>query len=334
MSPLCAALLLNCCAASAEPLALPTQWEYTAPLVLPEKREALPSHAQKDPTVVFADGRWHLFMTIKCADRTITEYCSFARWAEADSAPRTVLDLADGKYWCAPQVFFYRPHGLWYLIYQVGIPNSRKMWVAYSTTKDIADPKSWTRAQPALDGGPTDPRTEGGLDYWMVADDQRMYLFYTTDNGKLWRLSTPLSQFPHGLGDLKLVYQGDIFEASHTYRLLGRDQWLTIIESNPGGRRYYRALVADRLDGDWTMLDAGEAKPFVGAANCRPAADVAAWTDNISHGELLRAANDETLPVDPANLQLLFQGALQSEKAGVGYSAIPWRLGLATPRRD
>jgi len=326
-----ALLLVGCAVGAPEPLALPTAWQYTAPLVRPEDRAELRSHAQKDPTVVFHEGRWHLFMTIKCADRTVTEYCSFARWEEADRAPRTVLPLADSKYYCAPQVFFFRPHGLWYLIYQVGMPGSQKMWVAYSTTKDIADPTSWTKAQPALDGGPGDPRQEGGLDYWMIADSQRMYLFYTSLNGKLWRLSTPLEQFPSGFGDLKLAYQGDIFEASHTYRLQGRDQWLTFIEANPGGRRYFKAFVADRLDGAWTPLADSEAKPFAGAANCGPAADATAWADNISHGELLRASNDETLTIDPSDWRLLFQGALQSEKAGIGYGAIPWRLGILTP---
>lgn len=332
MTSLSALLLMATSAMAAnEPLALPAAWEYTAPLVRPEPRELLPSHAQKDPTVVFHEGRWHLFMTIKCADRTITEYSSFARWEDADQAPRTVLTVCDSKYFCAPQVFFYRPHGLWYLIYQMGVPGAKKMWVAYSTTKDIADPQSWTKAAPALDGGPADPRIEGGLDYWMIADSQKMYLFYTTDNGKMWRLSTPLDQFPRGWGDLKLALWGDIFEASHTYRLAGREQWLTIIEANPGGRRYYKAYVADRLDGDWTPVADSEAKPLAGARNARPAAGVTAWTDNISHAELLRAGNDETLTVDPSDWRLLFQGATQAEKAGVGYGAIPWRLGILTP---
>ena len=58
-----------------------------------------------------------------------------------------------------------------------------------------------------------------------------------------------------------------------------------------------------------------------------------AWplTDNISHGELIRAGNDETMTVDPRNLRFVFQGALESEKAGIGYGQIPWRLGLLTP---
>ena len=72
------------------------------------------------------------------------------------------------------------------------------MWVAYSTTTDIADPSSWTRAAPILDGGSDDPRPEGGLDYWIICDDARAYLFFTSLNGKLWRAWTKLADFPQG----------------------------------------------------------------------------------------------------------------------------------------
>jgi len=56
---------------------LPAMWEYTAPLITPEKRTEEPSRAQKDPTLVFHDGRWHVFMTVKLPGRTAIEYCSF-----------------------------------------------------------------------------------------------------------------------------------------------------------------------------------------------------------------------------------------------------------------
>ncbi|MDH7570729.1 MAG: hypothetical protein QHJ73_14205, partial [Armatimonadota bacterium] len=47
-------------------LVLPPAWHYSGPLITPEKRSADPSVAQKDPTVVYAGGKWHVFMTIKC----------------------------------------------------------------------------------------------------------------------------------------------------------------------------------------------------------------------------------------------------------------------------
>ena len=312
-------------------LRLPAAWQYTAPLILPEDRPTNRSVAQKDPTIVFAGGKWHVFMTIKLKGVSPIEYCSFDKWENAHKAPRTILKIADSKYYCAPQVFYFAPHRKWYLIYQVGVPGKKRMWIAYSTTTDIADPGSWTKARSVFRSDEEDPRREGGLDYWVICDRQRAYVFLTTLNGKLWRMWTKLEDFPHGFGHLALALRADIFEASHTYTLKGLGKYLTVIEANPGGRRYYKAYLADRLDGKWTPLADSERRPFAGAANVRPAPGVAAWADNISHGELIREGSDQTLTVDPQNLRFVFQGALQKEKAGIGYGRIPWRIGILTP---
>ena len=313
----------------AEEFQLPSAWTYSAPLIAPEKREENPSHAQKDPTVVFHNGKWHVFMTVKLPKSSRIEHCSFEKWEDADTAPRTILPVSDSSYYCAPQVFFFTPHNKWYLIYQMGVPNSKKMWVAYSTTDDITNPLSWTRAKPMLDGGPDDPREAGGLDYWIICDDQRAYLFLTSLNGKMWRLWTKLEDFPHGFDHCEVALQAKIFEASHTYRLKGMNKYLTVIEEN--GRRYYKAYIADRLDGKWTPLADTVDRPFAGWKNVRPAEGVEAWTDNISHGELIRDGVDQTLTVDPNNLRFIFQGMWNKDKSGKGYGAFQWRIGMLTP---
>ncbi|NLF73289.1 MAG: glycoside hydrolase [Candidatus Anammoximicrobium sp.] len=307
----------------------PGMWEYSAPLIGPERRDTDPSHAQKDPSVVFYGGKWHVWMTVKLPKKSVIEYCSFARWKDADRSPRTILKVSDGDYYCAPQVFYFSPHKLWYLIYQVGVPGVQKMWVAYSTTANVADPASWTRARPILDGGENDPRREGGLDYWIICDDQRAYLFLTSLNGKLWRLWTKLEDFPRGFAHCELALQAEIFEASHTYRLQGLDKYLTIVEEN--GRRYYKAYLADRLDGPWTPVADTAERPFAGWRNVRPAAGVAPWTDNISHGELIRDGYDQALTVDPGDLRFVFQGMWDKDKSGKTYGQYPWRIGIATP---
>lgn len=46
----------------------------------------------------------------------------------------------------------------------------------------------------------------------------------------------------------------DLFEASYTYRLQGTGRYLTVVEAQAGSRRYYKAYLADRLDGTWTPL--------------------------------------------------------------------------------
>lgn len=308
---------------------VPTLWAYSAPLISPEKRDDNPSRAQKDPTVVFYGGKWHVFMTVKLPGRSAIEYCAFEKWQEANSSQRTILQIADSDYYCAPQVFFFTPHKKWYLIYQMGVPGAGKMWVAYSTTEDISAPGSWTRAKPILDGGEKDPRQVGGLDYWIICDNERAHLFLTSLNGKMWRLWTHIEDFPRGFDHCELALNARIFEASHTYKLKGRDQYLTLIEEN--GRRYYKAYLADRLDGAWVPVADTAERPFAGWQNIHPAPGVEPWTDNVSHGELVRDGYDQTLTVDPDGLRFIFQGMWDRDKSGRGYGQFQWRIGMLTP---
>lgn len=310
-------------------LKLPGRWEYSSPLISAEDREAERSRAQKDPTIVFHEGRWHLFMTVKLPGRSAIEHCSFTTWKEAQDSKRTLLPVSDSDYFCAAQVFFFRPHNKWYLIYQMGVPDSKKMWVAYSTTSDIADPLSWTKACPILDGGAKDSRTVGGLDYWIICNKTKAYLFFTSLNGKMWRMETDVDSFPQGFRNCQVALSGPVFEASHTYKIKDKPRYLTIIEQK--GRRHFKAYVANRLDGKWVPLADTEHRPFAGFHNVKPASGVSFWADNISHGELIRHSNDERLVIDPDNFQLLFQGMLEQDKKRKGYGEFNWRLGLLTP---
>jgi hypothetical protein len=66
------------------------------------------------------DGRWHLFITVRGTPRSRRiDYLSFERWEEANQATRHTLTCREG-YFCAPQVFFFRPHRRWYLVVQTG----------------------------------------------------------------------------------------------------------------------------------------------------------------------------------------------------------------------
>ncbi len=309
----------------------PSHWYYSAPLIAPEARKEESSRAQKDPTVVFHEGRWHVFATVKLPGRSAIEHCSFSDWKDANASRRTLLNISDSDYFCAPQVFYFRPHKKWYLVYQMGVPNAKKMWVAYSTTDEINDPDSWTRAKPMLDAGPTDPRVVGGLDYWIICDEKKAHLFFTSLNGKMWRMWTDISQFPRGFDHCEVALQAKVFEASHTYRVKGTDKYLTLIEQK--GRRYFKSYIADALSGPWRPLADTEAKPFAGMNNIQPAIGVQPWTDNVSHGELVRASNDETLTIDPTDWRFIFQGMMEKDKKEKGYGSLQWRIGMLTPRK-
>jgi hypothetical protein len=124
-----------------------------------------------------------------------------------------------------------------------------------------------------------------------------------------------------------MALQADIFEASHTYRIRGRDQYLTLIEAQAPGRRYYKTYLADSLDGPWRGLADSLEQPFAALENVIQPDP--AWTESISHGELLRASNDQRLEINPSGLRFLFQGAGETEYSGSGgYGKIPWHLGI------
>lgn len=300
-------------------------WKASAPLIDVEaqRSEADPHVALKDPSVVFHDGRWHIFATLRMkSGKVCMQYLNFTDWAQANTAPRTTISFTE-RYHCAPQVFYFTPQRRWYLIYQLTDPaHTPAMGPYFSTTDNLADPKSWTPPQLMV----TNPAAkEKWIDFWVICDAEKAHLFYTSDDGHMWRRETRIGDFPFGWSEEKLVLQGDIFEASHTYKVKGREQYLTIIEALAPGRRYYQAYVADRLDGEWRPLAATIAKPFAARENIRQAPE---WTNSISHGELIRTGVDEHMEVDPAHLQFLFQGVNEPDYRGSKYGGIPWRLGL------
>ncbi len=307
------------------------RWTMTPPLVAPADRPEDPCHAIKDPSVVFSGGRWHLFTTIRSQKRTHQiEYLSFGDFRDAAKGERRVLKIHDG-YFCAPQVFYFEPGKKWYLLYQAPSPVEKDQQApTFSTTADIADPDSWARPEALIPARP--PGVERWIDFWVICDDTTAHLFFTSLDGKMWRTGAPLADFPRGWDRPRVALEGDIFEASHTYRLKGLGKYLTLVEAQgPGGRRYYKAYLAERLDGKWTPAGATYDRPFASARNCRDAAGSVHWADSVSHGELLRAGADQRLEVDPSSPRFLFQGVTDGERAGKGYGQIPWRLGLLDP---
>ena len=150
------------------------------------------------------------------------------------------------------------------------------------------------------------------LDFWVICDAAKAHLFYTSLDGNMWRSETPLGSFPHGWSEPEVAIRGDIFEASHTYRVRGGGKYLTIVEAQGDRRRYYKAYLAEQLEGPWKGLADRLEQPFAAPSNVQQAPE---WTTNISHGELLRAGNDETLEIDPAKVRFLFQGTATTNTA-------------------
>lgn len=305
------------------------KWQAGPPLIAGEKGGEDPDVALKDPTFVQVDGRWHLFATHRRASGKVDmQYLTFTDWAEAGKAPRQSLPLHN-QYHCAPQVFWFSPQKKWYLIYQLGDKTRPlKFGPYFSTTENIADPASWTKPQPMISELPEGGTKTKWLDFWVICDAEKAHLFYTSDDGHFWRRETAKSAFPLGWSKPVLMLQDtpdELFEASHTYKLKGRNQYLTLIEAVGKGFRYYKAWVAEKLEGPWKPLAATLDKPF--AATSVNVTQSEVWTHSISHGELVRSSNDETLEVDPAELRFVFQGVDAAGYHGT-YGGIPWKIGI------
>jgi len=298
-------------------------WQASGPLLAADTKAADAQVSVKDPTLVWDEGRWHVFTTVRMLSGKVDiGYLSFTDWREAEKAPRQVLHLHD-QYYCAPQVFFFTPQRRWYLIYQMADEKGKPAFgPAFSTTERLSDPRSWSKPKPLLENGPEEPKW---LDFWVICDLRKAHLFYTSLDGRMWRCETKRSEFPAGWSAPQLALEADIFEASHTYKVKGREQYLTIVEAQGDGRRYYKAYVADRLEGQWKGLSETLEKPFAAFSNVRQEKP---WTANISHGELVRDGVNEMMEVDPAGIRFVFQGASDAEYRGNPYGKIPWRLGI------
>ena len=304
-------------------------WKTGSALVTPKEHSGRRWIAVKDPSIVRYEGMWHLFCSVRSDDGGISvQYSSFADWKDADTAKRHMLRLNDG-YFGAPQVFYFSEHRKWYLVAQAADeswdPPFQAVW---SSTEDITDPDSWSPLTPLYAKKPDN--VKAWLDFWVICDDVRAYLFFTSLDGKMWRAGAPLDRFPGGWSKPVVALRGDIFEASHTYKLKGQDKYLTVIEAQHGhGWRYQKAYIADRLDGQWRPLAADRDKAFASMNSVRHPEE--RWTDSVSHGELIRDGYDQKLEVDPAHLKFVFQGAADRQRSGKNYGQVPWRLGILEP---
>lgn len=288
----------------------------------------------KDPTVVYFNGRWHVYATVAdTAGNWNIVYLNFTDWAQAASALQYYLDTVPapdlGGYKAAPQLFYFRPQNKWYLVYQAGPPQ-------YSTADDPGRWQSWTQPKNFFKEEPAvvvqNKGSGGWLDFFVICDDIHCYLFFTDDNGHLYRAQTAVEDFPDGFGNTAIVLsdtRDNLFEAGAHYKIKGANKYLTLIEAfGPTGRRYYRAWTADSLDGAWTPLAAEWKNPFAGMMNVTFPADT--YMLDVSHGELIRDGYDETMTIDTCRLQFLYQSVDLTASGGLVYSQLPYRLGLLT----
>ncbi|MEV6551077.1 non-reducing end alpha-L-arabinofuranosidase family hydrolase [Streptomyces sp. NPDC051597] len=311
--------------------ALPSsfRWSSSGPLIAPKPDAGHNIAGIKDPSVVYYNGKYHVFASTASAAGYNLVYLSFSDWSQAGSATHHYLDRTaiGAGYRAAPQVFYNAPQRLWYLVYQTGN-------ASYSTNPDISNPNGWSAPRNFYSSMPDIIRKNIGngywVDMWVICDNANCYLFSSDDNGHLYRSQTTVGQFPNGFTNTVIAAQDSrnaLFEASNVYKVQGTNQYLLLVEAiGSDGRRYFRSWTAGSLAGSWTPLAASESNPFARANNVTFPAG--AWSRDISHGEMIRAGYDQTLTIPSCRLQYLYQGL--NPNAGGDYNSLPWRLGLLT----
>ncbi len=306
-------------------------WTTTGPIIVPKSDASHDLVAVKDPTIVRYNGRWHVYASsVGRGGIYGMVYTSFADWADAPKANLYYMSKTPGfdTYVAAPQLFYFTPKKKWFLIFQSGPP-------MFSTSDDPGDPTKWDRPQPLCPRTPAIVSENGGwLDFWVICDAQFCHLFFSNDHGRWYKSKTPVDRFPRGFGEPEVVLSdpeaGRVFEASNVYKIGGTGKYLALIEAfdnSSNWHRYFRSWIADRLEGPWTVLHDDARAPFAGIENVT--FDGEAWTQDISHGEMIRAGYDETMVIEGPRLQYVYQGFAPGSNTN-DYNGIPWKLGLLT----
>jgi alpha-L-arabinofuranosidase B-like protein/glycosyl hydrolase family 62 len=286
-------------------------WFVDAPILFRARAEPYDHYAVKDPTIVFSGGRYHMFYTGANASGGWQMLYSSATTLEGfRTAAHIFLSRIGEAYFAAPQVFYFEPHGLWYLIYQDGT-----FGAAYATTTNIADPNSWS--------GPRSLGISGNLgwDYYVICDNASCYMYNSPSDGsrRIYMRRTAIGNFPTGWG-APSVSLTDTFEGTHVYRSLADGQYYLIVEDLLDNR-YYELWRSSSAGGPWTKL----AERWAWRGNL--VFNAGQWTTSVSHGEFIRAGVNQRLEINDINrVDFLIQGTTQLSCCP--YQQIPWDLGV------
>lgn len=292
-------------------------WFVSEPILEKGSLESFDEIAVKDPTVVFYKNAWHMFYTARGNGEYTTGYVSAKSLEGLQSAPRVQLSQIRGKtpYGCAPQVFYFEPQEKWYLIYQNRDENYEAV---FSTNKDIANSRGWTSYEKLL---PKDSPNKW-IDFWVIADGNMVYLFYTEGHKGVMVRSTSLENFPSGWGESTMIFD-NVHEAVHIYKVKNKNQFHMIYELNTKGIRSFGLAASHHLKGPWRKVT----DRYATGDQLKNDENVENWTEMVSHGEAIRTGYDQHMEYDAENTRWIIQGMLKNEMQE-DYPSLPWKLGV------
>jgi len=317
----CLAIAVPAAGGEPDSVEQPDRWHVGPSILSPGSGGSFDEMAVKDPSVVFFGGQWHLFYTARGGGQYVTGYVAGGRLEDLGRARRHELRSVRGKasrYGCAPQVFYFAPQKKWYLIFQTRDANYQP---AYSTTSAIDEPESWSEPRPLV----TKDEPAKWIDFWVICDSTMAYLFFTRGHRDVCVKTTDIARFPQGFTSARRVF-GPVHEAVHVYKVEGRERYHMFYETLlPGSERFrrYGLATAEHLLGPWERIS----DDFARGDQLAYALATDKWTEEVSHGELIRAGYDQRLEYDPERTTLLIQGLLAVEHEGP-YPELPWRVGL------
>ncbi len=292
-------------------------WEIGDPIFSQGSAGSFDKVAVKDPSIFFFENAWHVFYTARSQNEYTTGYVSAKDLSELQTNRRYELKQIRGKtrYGCAPQIFYFEPQKKWYLIFQNTDSNYQP---AFSTTSTISNPDSWSSSKPLL----LKEKPEKWIDFWVIADESKVYLFYTEAHNGVVVRSTNIEDFPNEWSNGEKVFD-NVHEAVHVYKVKNKPEYHLIYELNNDGIRSFGLATAKNLMGPWQKITdnyaTGEQLKYVGENEL--------WTEMVSHGEAIRSGYDQRMEYEPENCRWIIQGILRNQ-INPDYPSLPWKLGI------